>query len=157
MAEETTHAHLDQQAETIADCLNELPWCESTSFLVVQEEENGELDPALNQFLQAFDVNVFDGFVTDFLRLIRALDEDLQRGLPGDELRLRIRVPHYENVEDPNQVPLSLIVHYGGPDEGYLTARKAVLDSFDRIVRDAVEEQAREEDEDEEALVETIV
>ena len=155
MAQEITQAHLDRQAEGIADCLNELPWCESTGFLVVEEEENGEHDPELNHYLQAFDVNVFDGFVTDFLRLLRALHEDLQHHFPVDELRLRTLIPHFENVEDPNQVPLSLIVHYSGTDEGYLSARKTVLDSFEKIVRAAVEENALEEDE--EALVETIV
>jgi hypothetical protein len=156
MADGITQGHLDRQAEEIADCLNELPWCESTGFLVVEEEDEGEPDADLNQYLQAFDVNVFDGFVTDFMRLVRSLHDGLRPRFESQELRLRILIPHFDNAEDPNQVPLSLIVHYDGQDEGYLAARKAVLDAFDRIVREAVDDYAREEEE-EESLVETIV
>lgn len=155
MAVEITQAHLDRQAEEIADCLNELPWCESTGFLVVEEEDGDDHDPELNQYLQAFDVLVFDGFVTDFLRLIRALYDDLHTRFDSEELRLRILIPHLSNVEDPNQVPLSLIIHYNGADDAYLPSRQAVLEAFDRIIREAVEEYAQESED--EAPVETIV
>jgi hypothetical protein len=154
MAGETTQAQLDHLAEQIADCLNELPWCESTGFLIVEEEEDGEPDPTLNQYLQAFDVLVFDGYVTDFMRLVRSLHESLQARFEARELIAQVTLP-YLAAEDPNQVPLSLMIHYDGPDSGYLPARKAALDTLDRIVRDTVEEWAQEAEDEE--LVETLV
>jgi hypothetical protein len=151
MAGQTTQAQLDHQAEQIADCLNMLPWCESTGFLIVEEEEDGEHDDSLNQYLQAFDVLVFDGYVTDFMRLVRALHESLRSRFESRELIAQVTVPYLE-AEDPNQVPLSLMLHYDGPDEGYLSARRDALDALDRIVRAAVDEWAQEEDEDERAV-----
>jgi hypothetical protein len=155
MGEDITHGGMDKQAQEIADLLDELPWCECTGFLIVEEEEEETPDPALNQYLQAFDVLVFDGYVADFMRLVRGLHEALESQFNHHELVAQVTVPYHDG-EDPNQVPLSLMVHYHGPDEGYLPARRAVLDTFGSLVRETVEEWTQEEEEDEEP-VETLV
>ncbi|MBW3624349.1 MAG: hypothetical protein KY468_13155 [Armatimonadetes bacterium] len=153
MAQENNHAHLDHQAEEIADCLNELPWCESTSFLVVEDEDD-EPEADLNHYLQAFEVLVFDGYVTDFMRIVQRLNDGLQSHPRSGEIHLDLSIP-YLTAEDPNQVPLTMMVHYDGAEEGYYEARKSVLETFGRIVRDLVDEYAREEDD--EAPIETLV
>jgi hypothetical protein len=156
MAESLTHAAMDRQAEAISDLLNELVWCESTGFLVVEDEDGGDNDPALNEYLQAFDVQVFDGYVTDFIRMVRDLNESLGPRLESHELSIHVSVDCLADADDPNLVCLTLMIHYHGPEDGYTTARRTVLDEFERIVRRTVEEWSQEEDEDEEP-VETLV
>ncbi len=159
MAEETTHAALDAQAQRIADLLDDLPWCECTGFLVVEEEDETP-DPELNRYLQAFDVLVFDGYVADFMRMTRASQVALAPHFPGDLLMAQVTVPLDEG-EDPNQVPLSLMVHYNPPhdeavsDAEYLQARARLLEVVERVVSDAVEEWTQEEED--ESPVETLV
>jgi hypothetical protein len=154
MAASLTQASLDQHAEVIADLLADLPWCDCTGYLVA-EEENVEPDPTLNQYLQAFDVLVWDGYVADFVRLVRSLCDDIKSRLDSHELDLDLSVD-CQSQEDPNLVALSMMVHYYGEDDAYLNTRQAVLTSFERIVRQAVEEWTQEDEEDEEP-VETLV
>jgi hypothetical protein len=155
MANEVTQAALDQRAQAIADLLDELPWCECIGYLVAEEEDEVETDEDLNQYLQAFDVLVFDGYVTDFMRLARSLADSLKPRFDRHELVAQVTLD-YQNNEDPNLAPLSLMVHYHGPDEGYLSAREALLNSFESIVARSVEEWTQDEDEDEEPI-ETLV
>jgi hypothetical protein len=61
-----------------------------------------------------------------------------------------------QNLEDPNLVALSLMLHYFGEDDNYLNVRQSVLASFETIVRQAVEEWTQEDEEDEDP-VETLV
>jgi hypothetical protein len=145
MASEVTQADLDEKAQAIADLLDDLPWCECTGYLVAEEES--EPDPELNQYLQAFDANVFDGYVTDFMRLIRSLIDSLKPRFDSHEMIAQVTIDPMEN-EDPNLVPVSLMVHYHGQDEDYLSAREAVLDSLEAIVSQTLEEWTEEEEED---------
>jgi hypothetical protein len=152
MPNDITQEALDARAHEIADLIDDLPWCECTGYLVVQDDEGDGDDPELNEYLQAFDVSVFDGYVTDFLRIVRSLHESLQPRIEKHEI-----VPHlssdYTVNEDPNLVPLSLMIHFHGPDHEYLNARHAVLETMEAIVRRAVEEWAQEDEEPAEALV----
>ena len=154
MAETVTQAMLDERAQQVADLLDELPWCECTGYLVVEEEEDEEPDPQLNQYLQAFDVLVFDGYVTDFVRFVRGLEETLPERFQSHETDIQLTVDLHSG-EDPNNVPLSLMVHYHGPDEGYVEARSDLLNALHTLAARTVEEWSQ--DEEDEEPVETLV
>ena len=155
MADAVTQAMLDERAEAIADLLDELPWCQCIGFMVVEEEGTGDPNPALNQYLQAFDVLVFDGYVTDFTRIVRELHQKIEPAIARHDLDMQLTVD-YHNDEDPNRVPLSLMVHYHGADEAYLPTRRSVLEVLESVVDQAVAEWTQEE-ENEGELVETLV
>ena len=136
-----TPESLDLQARRVADGLAKLPWMACVSYMVAVEEPGAEADPEEDDesLLQGFDVEVIDGYVTDFLRVLRAGIAALPKGLGRAAIEVDLSM-EVEEPDDPSAVAITVIISSTTASGDLLVQRSALLTALEQTVDATVEE-----------------